>query len=273
MAPEFKINMFKIWERKNHIEFLICFTAAISLEDLFKFRDLLIKIVDKKNTLKALKDEGDPTPRDSACWLFESKDFEQVNNLREGTKNTNEEPLKRVCDLSVFYLETSHDHPCLEGRSKMLTKPEMMREIEDVSSQLKIEMIYNDELPEINAIIRSNLFIRLDDKTKNGTGAPTRKQDEVILVRFCAMIVGFVATFAAVMICTLLFFLDPYGVVLVFFLPIAIFGGCFVAAKLINFTDAAQNSQYWRSYRMLIVGAFTAMIMGFMYLYIYFRFI
>lgn len=178
MAPRFKVNMYKIWEKEERIECLICFSND-SIDLIFNFRDMLIEYLIKNQNLELIKEEGSPTDYDSISYLFKKNDIDSAlakhtqkfpifpglfhwvfktrkyKNYRFENNRIakDEEDLNAMVMLSIY---TSHDHPCIEIYGKTNFKNCLDEYIKNIAIKLGIKIYINDNLNNMRDIICSN---------------------------------------------------------------------------------------------------------------------
>ena len=167
MAPRFKQNMYQTYKKDTGVDALICFARWDKV--ILKFRDHLFNKIGKSNEFFLDKSEGEPTPIDSNLRLF-AKDCEDRVRDFNGKKIPNIfavifnrrkvkgyfEEAKQIARLASFDVSTSHDHPCIEIYSSLHSEEELSHLIDNVATELNIEMLKNCNLPSIENILYTN---------------------------------------------------------------------------------------------------------------------
>ena len=161
-----------IWEENNEINAEVRLFHSDN-SDLYKFRDLLSDQIKNNRNLEIIKDEGFPTEVDSSYILIEKNIFEEINQkvkiLRNEAPEVTMHPglfdflfkTKKYKQYSGIYkkrniienqvwqiinpfsqtiIQTTHDYPYLDCRTKIHKKEEFINEINNIAKKLDIHL-------------------------------------------------------------------------------------------------------------------------------------
>lgn len=169
MALKFRKNMFWCWISKGVTEGIVGFTNKDG-KFIFDFRNSLVSNISNNKNFIAQKIEGQPTKLDSTFWLFDKYDKEIVTyffNKREPNSFSAifktkyyrdwQAEFNKIMKLSKVTIETSHDFCGVIMHSIAHSTEELIKEINIVARELKLELYATNELENINIYLNRSL--------------------------------------------------------------------------------------------------------------------
>jgi hypothetical protein len=165
--------MYQTYKNDTGADALICFTRS-NINFVYPFRDKVAERIQAGFNLYLHKSEGEPTKIDSSFSFFSRESEETAKSFLDKqypgviacifrTKKWKDYRTqeRRIDELVLLDMYTSHDHPCIEIYSSMHTESSLSELIESISEELNIDMVKNPRLPIMSDIIMTNKTFNL----------------------------------------------------------------------------------------------------------------